>query len=111
MCWYSSFIILCIIGHAAYCSHLISYFEVFFSGSFVANVLPLFIFIVLQSQYIVLEKKYSKAKKLLREFQQREQDLLHREEFYLQLLQEKDTEYNALVKTLKDRVSYCYVCQ
>jgi hypothetical protein len=63
---------------------------------------------VLQSQYIVLEKKYSKAKKLLREFQQREQDLLHREEFYLQLLQEKDTEYNALVKTLKDRVSYCY---
>jgi neurabin len=29
---------------------------------------------------------------------------LHREEFYLQLLQEKDTEYNALVKTLKDRV-------
>lgn len=62
---------------------------------------------LLQSQYIVLEKKYSKAKKLLREFQQREQDLLHREEFYLQLLQEKDTEYNALVKTLKDRVSCC----
>ncbi|PSN37471.1 hypothetical protein C0J52_22173 [Blattella germanica] len=57
-----------------------------------------------QGQYIALEKKYCKAKKLLREFQQREQDLLHREEFYLQLLQEKDTEYNALVKTLKDRV-------
>lgn len=29
---------------------------------------------------------------------------VHREEFYLQLLQEKDTEYNALVKKLKDRV-------
>ncbi|XP_066992764.2 uncharacterized protein Spn isoform X2 [Anabrus simplex] len=57
-----------------------------------------------QGQYITLEKKYCKAKKLLREFQQREQDLLHREEFYLQLLQEKDTEYNALVKSLKDRV-------
>jgi hypothetical protein len=60
--------------------------------------------LLLQGQYIALEKKYCKAKKLLREFQQREQDLLHREEFYLQLLQEKDTEYNALVKTLKDRV-------
>ncbi|KAF4517198.1 hypothetical protein B566_EDAN007905, partial [Ephemera danica] len=46
----------------------------------------------------------AKAKKLLREFQQREQDMIHREEFHLQLLQEKDTEYNALVKTLKDRI-------
>uniref|UniRef100_A0A1B6C8S0 PDZ domain-containing protein n=1 Tax=Clastoptera arizonana TaxID=38151 RepID=A0A1B6C8S0_9HEMI len=57
-----------------------------------------------QGQHIVLEKKYYKAKRLLREFQQRETDLLHREEFYMQLLQEKDTEYNALVKALKDRV-------
>ena len=58
-----------------------------------------------QGQYIALEKKYAKAKKLLREFQQRESEFSHQEEFYLQLLQEKDTEYNALVKTLKDRVS------
>lgn len=29
---------------------------------------------------------------------------VHQEEFYVQLLQEKDTEYNALVKKLKDRV-------
>ncbi|XP_054285488.1 neurabin-1 isoform X8 [Macrosteles quadrilineatus] len=57
-----------------------------------------------QGQYIVLEKKYYKAKRLLREFLQRETDLLHREEFYIQLLQEKDTEYNALVKALKDRI-------
>lgn len=57
-----------------------------------------------QNQYVVLEKKYNKAKRLVREFQQRELDMVHREEFYQQLLQEKDTEYNALVKNLKDRV-------
>ncbi|XP_060519961.1 uncharacterized protein LOC132698107 isoform X4 [Cylas formicarius] len=57
-----------------------------------------------QTQYAALEKKYSRAKQLVREFQQRELDMLHREDFYQQLLQEKDTEYNALVKNLKDRI-------
>lgn len=57
-----------------------------------------------QNQYSALEKKYNKAKQLVREFHQRELDLLHREDFYQQLLQEKDTEYNALVKNLKDRI-------
>lgn len=57
-----------------------------------------------QSQFLVLEKKYSKAKHLVREFQQRELDMMHREEFYQQLLQEKDVEYNSLVKNLKDRI-------
>ncbi|KAF5288291.1 hypothetical protein FQA39_LY04059 [Lamprigera yunnana] len=57
-----------------------------------------------QGQYIVLEKKYTKAKRIVREFQQRELDMIHREEFYQQLLQEKDTEYNSLVKNLKDRI-------
>lgn len=57
-----------------------------------------------QNQYTALEKKYNKAKQLVREFHQRELDLLHREDFYQQLLQEKDTEYNALVKNLKDRI-------
>lgn len=57
-----------------------------------------------QAQYQALEKKYSRAKQLVRDFQQRELDLLHREDFYQQLLQEKDTEYNALVKNLKDRI-------
>lgn len=57
-----------------------------------------------QAQYQTLEKKYSKAKTLVREFQRRELDLLHREDFYQQLLQEKDTDYNALVKNLKDRI-------
>lgn len=57
-----------------------------------------------QNQYSDLEKKYTKAKHLVREFHQRELDMLHREDFYQQLLQEKDTEYNALVKNLKDRI-------
>lgn len=57
-----------------------------------------------QTQYQALEKKYSKAKQLVREFQQREMDMLHREDFYQQLLQEKDIEYNSLVKNLKDRI-------
>lgn len=57
-----------------------------------------------QNQYFVLQKKYDKAKQLVREFQQRELDMIHREDFYQQLLQEKDTEYNSLVKNLKDRI-------
>jgi len=61
-------------------------------------------YIFIQERYVNLEKKYLKLKRILKEFQQREADLLHREEYYLQVLQEKDTEYNALVKALKDRV-------
>lgn len=57
-----------------------------------------------QNQYTDLEKKYNKTKHMVREFHQRELDMLHREDFYQQLLQEKDTEYNALVKNLKDRI-------
>lgn len=57
-----------------------------------------------QNQYAVLEKKYSRAKMLCRDFQQREVEMAQREDFYQQLLQEKDTEYNALVKNLKDRI-------
>lgn len=48
-----------------------------------------------------LEQKYNKAKKVARELRA---DITSRDEFYQQLLQEKDTEYNALVKSLKDRV-------
>ncbi|GAB6028212.1 hypothetical protein CHUAL_002407 [Chamberlinius hualienensis] len=57
-----------------------------------------------QGQYILLEKKYYKAKKLIKDFQLREHDLIHREEYHVSVLQEKDQEYNALVKSLKDRV-------
>ncbi|XP_022212422.2 uncharacterized protein LOC111067572 isoform X13 [Drosophila obscura] len=57
-----------------------------------------------QGQYMALDKKYNKAKRLVREYQQRELDTCHREEFYQQLMRENDNEYNALVKKLKDRV-------
>lgn len=57
-----------------------------------------------QSQFTTLDRKYNKAKRLVREYQQREVDMVHHEEVYLQLIQEKDTEYNALVKNLKDRI-------
>uniref|UniRef100_T1IP94 DNA topoisomerase 2 n=1 Tax=Strigamia maritima TaxID=126957 RepID=T1IP94_STRMM len=57
-----------------------------------------------QGQYMTLEKKYYKAKKLIREFQEREQEFVQREDYQINQLQEKDNEYNALVKALKDRV-------
>lgn len=85
-----------------------SYDTYFKSCAVVSTKLYYYVFylFMLQGQYIALEKKYCKNKRLLREFQQRESDLLHREDFFMQLLQEKDTEYNALVKALKDRVNY-----
>lgn len=58
----------------------------------------------LQDRLRALEAKYGRAKRLLRELQQRGQEAAQREEFHLHQLQEKDHEYNALVKALKDRV-------
>ncbi|CAN8024497.1 unnamed protein product [Ixodes persulcatus] len=58
----------------------------------------------LQDRLCALEAKYGRAKRLLRELQQRGQEAAQREEFHLHQLQEKDHEYNALVKALKDRV-------
>ncbi|XP_042203283.1 uncharacterized protein LOC121853307 isoform X16 [Homarus americanus] len=57
-----------------------------------------------QGQFIVLEKKYYKAKKIIKEYQGRERDFLHREEYHITQLEDKDSHYNALVKALKDRV-------
>ncbi|XP_015171042.1 PREDICTED: neurabin-1 isoform X4 [Polistes dominula] len=53
------------------------------------------------SQNAALQQKYARAKRAARELRT---DIAARDEFYQQLLQEKDTEYNALVKSLKDRV-------
>lgn len=41
----------------------------------------------------------------LAEYQGRERDFLHREEYHITQLEDKDSHYNALVKALKDRVS------
>lgn len=53
------------------------------------------------AQNSVLQQKYARARRAARELRA---DIAARDDFYQQLLQEKDTEYNALVKTLKDRV-------
>ncbi|XP_076456552.1 uncharacterized protein LOC143290857 [Babylonia areolata] len=68
-----------------------------------------------QGQYILLEKKmkvdfgalekkYHKAKKLIKEYQQREKDFIQERESLLEQQSEKDQQYNDLVKNLKDRV-------
>ncbi|XP_011253664.2 uncharacterized protein LOC105249703 isoform X4 [Camponotus floridanus] len=53
------------------------------------------------AQNAALQQKYARARRAARELRT---DIAARDEFYQQLLQEKDTEYNALVKSLKDRV-------
>ncbi|XP_015428898.1 PREDICTED: uncharacterized protein LOC107185675 [Dufourea novaeangliae] len=53
------------------------------------------------AQNAALQQKYARARRAARELRA---DIAARDEFYEQLLQEKDTEYNALVKSLKDRV-------
>ncbi|XP_050461010.1 uncharacterized protein LOC126856506 isoform X4 [Cataglyphis hispanica] len=53
------------------------------------------------AQNAALQQKYARARRAARELRT---DIVARDEFYQQLLQEKDTEYNALVKSLKDRV-------
>ncbi|XP_031788062.1 uncharacterized protein LOC100116974 isoform X3 [Nasonia vitripennis] len=55
----------------------------------------------LTNQNAIFQQKYARARRAARELRS---DVTLRDEFYQQLLQEKDTEYNALVKSLKDRV-------
>ncbi|CAL1289185.1 unnamed protein product [Larinioides sclopetarius] len=58
----------------------------------------------LRTSHSNLDKKYSKAKHYIKEFQRREKELIHWQEYHVQQLQEKDQEYNCLVKALKDRI-------
>ncbi|GBM26021.1 Neurabin-1 [Araneus ventricosus] len=58
----------------------------------------------LRAAHSNLDKKYSKAKHYIKEFQEREKELILWQEFHVQQLQEKDQAYNALIKALKDRI-------
>ncbi|GFV76079.1 neurabin-1 [Trichonephila clavipes] len=58
----------------------------------------------LRTVHSTLDKKYSKAKQYIKEFQRREKELIQWQEYHVQQLQEKDQEYNSLVKALKDRI-------
>ncbi|XP_055949749.1 uncharacterized protein LOC129984021 [Argiope bruennichi] len=58
----------------------------------------------LRATHSNLDKKYSKVKHYIKEFQRREKELIQWQEYHVQQLQEKDQEYNSLVKALKDRI-------
>ncbi|KAK7113300.1 uncharacterized protein [Littorina saxatilis] len=58
----------------------------------------------MKTDFGALEKKYHKAKKLIKEYQQREKDFIQERESLLEQQREKDQQYNDLVKFLKDRV-------
>lgn len=57
-----------------------------------------------KTQYINLERKYHKAKKLIKGFQQREHGFTKKEDDHFQELHDKEKEYTALVKALKDKI-------
>ncbi|KAJ8012768.1 hypothetical protein DPEC_G00046310 [Dallia pectoralis] len=58
-----------------------------------------------QNQYEALDKKYNKAKKLLKDFQQKEIDFVKKEEELKKLLDEKDTWYKGQLDSLQNRIT------
>ncbi|TRY90452.1 hypothetical protein DNTS_011813 [Danionella cerebrum] len=61
-----------------------------------------------QSLYEALDKKYSKAKKLLKDYQQKEAEFEQREEELKRTLDEKEAEYKSQIEDLQRRVSTQY---
>ncbi|XP_066497441.1 neurabin-1 isoform X2 [Hoplias malabaricus] len=58
-----------------------------------------------QDQFEALDKKYSKAKKLLKDYQQKELDFVKREEELKKTLEERESWYKTLLEDLQQRVS------
>ncbi|XP_076026017.1 neurabin-1 isoform X2 [Genypterus blacodes] len=58
-----------------------------------------------QAQYETLDKKYNKAKKLLKDYQQKEIDFVKREEELKKSLDEKEKWYVEQLETLQDRIA------
>ncbi|KAM9484517.1 neurabin-1 isoform 4-T4 [Salvelinus alpinus] len=58
-----------------------------------------------QSQYETLDKKYNKAKKLLKDYQQKEIDFVKKEEELKKVLDEKDRWYKEQLQSLQDRIA------
>ncbi|XP_020311080.2 neurabin-1 isoform X1 [Oncorhynchus kisutch] len=58
-----------------------------------------------QSQYGTLDKKYNKAKKLLKDYQQKEIDFVKKDEEMRKVLDEKDRWYKEQLESLQDRIA------
>ncbi|XP_041117781.1 neurabin-1 isoform X2 [Polyodon spathula] len=58
-----------------------------------------------QSQYDALDKRYNKAKKLLKDYQQKEIDFVKKEEDQKRALDEKDRMHQEQLKKLQDRIA------
>ncbi|XP_030613417.1 neurabin-1 isoform X2 [Archocentrus centrarchus] len=58
-----------------------------------------------QAQYETLDKKYNKAKKLLKDYQQKEIDFVKREEELKKTLDEKDKWYKEQLESLQNRIA------
>ncbi|XP_070693786.1 neurabin-1 isoform X2 [Pempheris klunzingeri] len=58
-----------------------------------------------QAQYEMLDKKYNKAKKLLKDYQQKEIDFVKKEEELKKILDEKDKWYKEQLESLQNRIA------